>query len=388
MNIPLQDIISKIKENSGLTEEEINNKIKEKLESLSGLISKEGAAHIIANELGVKLVQTEGTVPIKNLLAGMRNVEVAGQVTQKWEVRQFSKGERKGSVASLVIADSTGSIRLVFWNDQTDNFVKINEGDILKIESGFVKENQGRKEIHLNSATKLEINPANVKIEINTSPERKKLADLKENDENVEVLGTVVQVFDPRFFEVCEKCGKRLSKKENDFVCDVHGVLKPDYAYVMNLFLDDGTSNIRTVLWRQQAQKLLEKTDEEIKVIRESPAEFEKIRSELLGQFIKIVGRVKKNEGFDSLELVANLVYPNPDPKKELDALKSAPQEETDSQELMDAVGEKSDGKKKTKTLKPAVPDKPPKKPKEKSSDKKDDFEEVISIDDLEDVEE
>ena len=49
IQMPLQDIINKITEKAGITEEEVNEKIKQKLEQLSGLISKEGAAHIIAN---------------------------------------------------------------------------------------------------------------------------------------------------------------------------------------------------------------------------------------------------------------------------------------------------------------------------------------------------
>ena len=134
INMPYEDIVSKLKEKSGLSDKEIEKKVKEKLDSLSGLISKEGALHIIANELGVKLEMTSGPVQIKNLLAGMRNVESAGKVTQKYELREFQKGERKGSVASLMINDGTGAIRVVFWNDQTEQFKKINEGDIIKLE--------------------------------------------------------------------------------------------------------------------------------------------------------------------------------------------------------------------------------------------------------------
>lgn len=357
MNIPLDTIKLKINEQAGLSASEIDKRIKDKLDALSGLISKEGAAHIIANELGVKLVQTEGAVQIKSLLSGMRNVEFTGKVTRKFEIRQFDKGDRKGSVASLMVADDTGSIRLVFWNDQTEQFEKLSEGDVLRIQSGFVKDNQGRKEVHVNSASKITINPEGVKIKAAeyASPVKKKLSELKENDENIEVLGTVVQVFDPRFFEVCPKCQKRLTRKDDEFSCELHGTQMPDYSYVMNIFLDDGTSNIRTVFWKNQTQNLLKMQDEDITRLRQVPAEFEKIRKELLGQFVKIVGRVSRNEGFDSMELVANLVFPDPDPKQELKSLK----QETSSEELRDAVGEKK-----------ADPD----------------FDEVISIDDLEDV--
>ncbi len=55
----LNEIIEKIKEQSGLPEEEIKNKIKEKQRELYGLVSPEGAAHILAKELGIELVKRE-----------------------------------------------------------------------------------------------------------------------------------------------------------------------------------------------------------------------------------------------------------------------------------------------------------------------------------------
>ena len=68
IKIHLSQIIEKIKEKSALTEEEINSRIKQKMEQLSGLISEEGAAHIIANELGIKLFEAvSGKLQIKNI---------------------------------------------------------------------------------------------------------------------------------------------------------------------------------------------------------------------------------------------------------------------------------------------------------------------------------
>ena len=90
--MPLEQAISKIKEASGLSEEEIKGKIDAKLDQLSGLVSKEGAAYIIANELGVKLFeQTSGKLQIKNILAGMRDVETVGKVTRKFDVKEFQR---------------------------------------------------------------------------------------------------------------------------------------------------------------------------------------------------------------------------------------------------------------------------------------------------------
>ena len=116
IKIPLSDIISRIKEKTNLSDEDINNKIEAKLKQLSGLISHEGAAHIIANELGVKLFEiASGRLQIKNILVGMRDVEVVGKVMQVNELREFKTDNRDGKVASFVIGDETGAIRTVMW---------------------------------------------------------------------------------------------------------------------------------------------------------------------------------------------------------------------------------------------------------------------------------
>ena len=82
LHIPVKDVVEKIKESTSLPEEEIRAQIKSKLESLDGLVSEEGAAYIIASELGVKLFKDvlDGALEIKNIISGMRNVEVVGKI--------------------------------------------------------------------------------------------------------------------------------------------------------------------------------------------------------------------------------------------------------------------------------------------------------------------
>ena len=58
LQLSYNDIITKIKTEKGLSEDEIKDRIKDKLNRLTDLVSKEGAAHIVANELGVNLRQT------------------------------------------------------------------------------------------------------------------------------------------------------------------------------------------------------------------------------------------------------------------------------------------------------------------------------------------
>ena len=82
MKIPYEEIILKINENTKMTTAEIEDRIDKKLRQLSGLISKEGAAHIVANELGVKIFEPlSGKLQIKNILSGMRDVVYKFAVT-------------------------------------------------------------------------------------------------------------------------------------------------------------------------------------------------------------------------------------------------------------------------------------------------------------------
>jgi len=326
IRIPYAEMVVKIKEKTGLSQEEVESKVNDKLSQLSGLISKEGAAHIIANELNVKLVEPDGK--IKDLYAGMRNVEVNGKIQQVYEVREFSRQDGStGKVGNFLLGDETGVMRVVCWGSKTDQLAQLKEGEIVRLTSGLCRENQGKCEIHLGDNSQLIINPTGVEIgevkQKRTASMRKDIKDLSENDENIEILGTVVQVFDPRFYEVCPECGARIKDKDGEFACLKHGKVNPDYAYVVNVFLDDGTENIRCVLFNKQAEFLFNKTKEEMDSFRTSPESFEALKTEMLGNIVKFVGKVRRNDFFDRLEFMTQLVFSEPDPEEEIQRLKA-----------------------------------------------------------------
>src|SRR3989338_8790603 len=132
--IPHSELIAVIKEKSGLSEAEIDSKISQKMKQLAGLISKEGAAHIIANELGIKVFDKfSGKLQIKNILSGMRNVETVGKVIKIYDVREFITQDRSGKVGSFILGDSTGSIRVVMWGNQADAIKNLSEDMVVKI---------------------------------------------------------------------------------------------------------------------------------------------------------------------------------------------------------------------------------------------------------------
>jgi hypothetical protein len=295
-----EEIVSKLVLSSGLGEEEIRTKINQKMESLSGLISEEGAGHIVANELGVQLFQaSSGTMKINELKEGVRNVDVVGKVRSKFEVREFTSGARQGQVGNFMIDDETGSIRVTAWNEIASKLKDFETGDVVKLKSGYIRlNNRGFKELHLNDRSSISVNPPGVEV-----GERKilnkKIAELSEEDSFVELVGHVVNVFDPTFFEQCPECRKRPQKHEGKFICLEHGEVSPNYSYVVNVLLDDGSGTLRATCWKDVADSLFGS----LEVIQNSPDMFDSIKNDVLGSIVRAKGGIRRNSMTGNLEM-------------------------------------------------------------------------------------
>ena len=309
LGLRYEEIIEKIKKESGLKETDIELKVREKLRKLSNLISKEGAAHIVANELGVKLVDFD--FKINKLRQGMNSVSITAKVLSIYGINEYKK-VREGKVANLLIGDDSGIIKLVLWDINHIKLIeegKLKENDIIKIRNGYVKNNNGFNELHLGSKGQIVINPEGVSVDVIGKKQlpmdyvRKDIDKLEVGDV-AGVFGTIVQVFEPRFFESCPECGKKIKEGR----CDEHGAVLGTHVPVLNLFFDDGTDSIRVVVFRNQVGDLLSLDQEQILKLKDNMDEFEKYKSELMGKQLVIVGRVVKNEMFDRKEFIAQRI--------------------------------------------------------------------------------
>ena len=84
---------------------------------------------------------------IRDLRNGMKNVSVEAKVVEKSEAREVLSRFKDETyrVATAVIADETGKIKLPLWNDQIN---QVNINDTVKVENGYVTSFKG--EIQLN----------------------------------------------------------------------------------------------------------------------------------------------------------------------------------------------------------------------------------------------
>ena len=241
----------------------------------------------------------------------MRDLTTVGKVVRKFEVREFQKKDKIGKVCSLILGDETGTIRVVLWNDQVEQVTDLKEEDVVMVKGAYVRENSNNKEIHLGQTGELIINPDGEKVaEVRQtfSFERKKIGELVGGEENTEIMGTIVQIFDPRFFHTCPRCRARANETDSGFSCSEHGQVEAVTGYVMNLVLDDGTGTIRTVFWKNQINHLLGKEETELIAYKDDLAKFESVKTDLLGEQYKLRGKVKKNDMFERIEFSVQFV--------------------------------------------------------------------------------
>lgn len=323
-----QALVDKILQTGKITQKELDKKVADKLSSLGGLISEDGALHIIANELGLKLNTTPSTdLKLKDVLAGMKNVTALAKVVKKYELRTFGE-DKSGKVANVLVGDDTKNMRLTFWNEKTAYFEKLNEGDVVEIQSAYSKENQqGYIELHMGNASHCVINPEGKDVKLlersdNQQYEapKKELKDIDEKDTFVQIEATVVQAYDPRFFESCPQCNKRMKQELDTFTCAEHGEQEPVFNYVMNLLLDDSTDTMRASLWKEQINKLLVKSEEEVLSLRTNPQALDTEKNDLLGRIITARARVRRNDTYNNYELVLYDVNRSPQPELNADS--------------------------------------------------------------------
>jgi len=84
---------------------------------------------------------------IKELTNGLKRVNVEAKVLEKTATREVMSRYKNETlrVATAIISDDTGQIKLTLWNDQIE---EVNENDTVKIENGYVTSFRG--EIQLN----------------------------------------------------------------------------------------------------------------------------------------------------------------------------------------------------------------------------------------------
>ncbi len=183
-----------------LTRADVEKMIQIKKKGAGGLLTDEGAAYLVAMELGVKLPDTEKfktSVAIKDLVADLNDVSITGRVLLVYPVRSFTRSDgSEGKVSKLLIADKTGLLRVVLWDERT-SIVSQNElspNQIIKILHGYVRRGlDDELELHVGRNGKVIASPPDIEASDYPKVESffKKIVELSEGDRYVNILGVI-----------------------------------------------------------------------------------------------------------------------------------------------------------------------------------------------------
>jgi hypothetical protein len=302
-------LAERISKSSGLDIAEIERRVEAKRAKLSGLVSKEGAAQIVAAELGVNFEKQK--FKIDELATGMRKVNIISKIIKMSPVRSYNKNGKEGKIASFISADEKANIRTVLWDSNHIALIeegKIKEGDIVEISNATVR----NTELHLSGFSDIKISEENIEAVVTEqSYMEKPILDLSKGDSAM-VRAFIVQIFDPRFFEVCPECGKRVSETGD---CVEHGKIVPRKRALLNLVLDDGSETIRAVLFNEEMKLLFDDDFENID-------SFIGKRDEVLGEEFFFSGNIRQNKMFNNLEIFIESIN-KVEPEKLVEQLES-----------------------------------------------------------------
>ena len=111
-----------------ITQEEFERRVEEKIEECGDLLDEPTAAMLVVGALGRQHVK------IRDLSGKSSLFCFFARVLDKTEPKEFDRKDgEKGWVATLLVGDETGTIRVVLWDEKAGAVLEILVGDVLEI---------------------------------------------------------------------------------------------------------------------------------------------------------------------------------------------------------------------------------------------------------------
>jgi len=246
----IEQILSKRPE---ISRKEILERLEKEKKKASGFISDDTLMRMIAAEFDVEIPKAEVStlsLLIKDLVPSLNNIAITGRAIAVFPPKTF-RGNKNGRFSSLLVADRSGILRVVLWNDKA-NIVesgKIKAGQIVRFSHGYTREDSnGQVELHIGERGDVEINPEDVKAGDypTVSTFSTKIGQLTQTHKNrkVNVIGVVKELFSASTFK----------RKDSSS------------GKVMRFTLADETGEIPVVAWNEKAENLEKMLKKSIKL--------------------------------------------------------------------------------------------------------------------------
>ena len=238
-----QELIQEIqRKNPLISQEQIQERLQIERAKTGGLLGDETLLRLIAAKFGVQVqqnnIQNSETLKTSRLFAGLYDVTVAGRLIAVFPAKTFQGAEKSGKLATLMIADEEGLLRVVLWNEKAELVERgeLKSGQAVKFLHGYTREDRyGKTELHLGTKSQIEVEPQNKANEYPSIDKfTAKINTLNIGCGNVNLSGVVKEIL-----------------AENSFIKSDSSV-----GTVIRLTLVDDSGQALVVFWNEKATEL------------------------------------------------------------------------------------------------------------------------------------
>ncbi|MCE7735927.1 MAG: hypothetical protein GPJ54_13685 [Candidatus Heimdallarchaeota archaeon] len=237
------EVVAIIIRETDYTEEDIIKMINETIETMDNMVNEEGAAFVVANNLGVSINPRKIVEALKvdQLVPGQSNITIIGKINRIYAVREFSRKDKTtGKVRNLELIDNTGKARVSLWDMKTKLVEEksLQVGDIVKLFGGNTKIGyQDTIEITLTPRGSIDKETSSLESDF-PSIEHSALAKLVSVTPETKSISIVAKIIDRQTvveFQKGDKTGR-----------------------VTSLLMDDGSKKMRLVFWNDLVDTALQ----------------------------------------------------------------------------------------------------------------------------------
>ncbi|MGQ9544047.1 MAG: OB-fold nucleic acid binding domain-containing protein [Candidatus Bathyarchaeia archaeon] len=236
--INFEKIIEKIlSQRRNFTRNDLLRLVEEKKREAQGLLSDEGAARLVAQDLLVKVDSKISEVKIEDLVSGLNDVTLTARVIAQWPIQEFRKQDgTSGRLLKLILGDKTGTIRCTLWNSKAEQASATGnlQGRIVRVAHGYTRNGLlGTPELNLGERSEIKILPVEAEEYPDIHNFFKKITDVKLTDREVNITGTVTSPPRVSTFTKEEGAGK-----------------------VLRTTLSDTSGTVNLIAWNDKAEEL------------------------------------------------------------------------------------------------------------------------------------